>query len=55
MAIQIGDPIPDVTFTVMAPDGPQLRTTDQIFKGHKAYGTFITKAAHGFWRLNLSK
>ncbi len=35
MAIQIGDPIPNATFTVMAPDGPQLRTTDQIFKGRK--------------------
>jgi glutaredoxin/glutathione-dependent peroxiredoxin len=35
MAIQSGDPIPNATFTVMTPDGPQLRTTDQIFKGHK--------------------
>lgn len=35
MAIQSGDPIPEATFTVMAPDGPQLRTTDQIFKGRK--------------------
>src|SRR4029077_21223190 len=25
----------NATFTVMAPDGPQPRTTDQIFKGHK--------------------
>ena len=35
MAIQSGDSIPNAAFTVMAPDGPQLRTTDQIFKGHK--------------------
>jgi peroxiredoxin len=35
MTIQSGDPIPNATFTVMAPDGPQLRTTDQIFKGRK--------------------
>ena len=35
MAIKSGDPIPDATFTVMAQDGPQLRTTDQIFKGRK--------------------
>ena len=35
MVIQSGDPIPEATFTVMAPDGPELRTTDQIFKGHK--------------------
>ena len=26
MAIQSGDPIPNATFTVMAPDGPQLRS-----------------------------
>ena len=35
MAIQSGDPIPDATFIVMMPDGPQLRTTDRIFKGRK--------------------
>jgi glutaredoxin/glutathione-dependent peroxiredoxin len=35
MAVQSGDPIPNATFTVMTPDGPQLRTTDQIFTGHK--------------------
>ena len=35
MAIKSGDPIPDATFTVMAPDGPQLRTTEQIFNGRK--------------------
>ncbi|HEY8031089.1 MAG TPA: peroxiredoxin [Methylocella sp.] len=35
MTIQTGDLIPDATFTIMAPDGPQLRTADQIFKGHK--------------------
>jgi peroxiredoxin len=35
MTIQSGDPIPNATFTVMAPDGPQLRTTDQIFKSRK--------------------
>ena len=35
MAIQSGDPIPKSTLTVMTPDGPQLRTTDEIFKGRK--------------------
>jgi peroxiredoxin len=35
MSIQTGDPIPKATFTVMTADGPQLRTTDQIFKGRK--------------------
>jgi peroxiredoxin len=35
MAIQSGDPIPNATFAVIAPDGPQLRTTDRIFQGRK--------------------
>ncbi|QBR72543.1 peroxiredoxin [Beijerinckiaceae bacterium] len=35
MSIQTGDPIPKATFTVMTSDGPQLRTTDQIFKDRK--------------------
>jgi glutaredoxin/glutathione-dependent peroxiredoxin len=35
MAIQSGDQIPDATFTVMTPDGPQLRTADQIFKARR--------------------
>jgi peroxiredoxin len=35
MAIKSGDPIPAATFTVMMADGPLLRTTDQIYKGHK--------------------
>jgi glutaredoxin/glutathione-dependent peroxiredoxin len=33
MTIKVGDPIPDVTFTVMTPEGPQARTTADIFKG----------------------
>jgi glutaredoxin/glutathione-dependent peroxiredoxin len=33
--IQSGDRIPEATFTVMTPDGPELRTTDQIFKNRK--------------------
>ncbi|MCI0600821.1 MAG: peroxiredoxin [Beijerinckiaceae bacterium] len=35
MTIQSGDPIPKAVFTVMTPDGPELRTTDQIFGGRK--------------------
>lgn len=35
MSIKIGDPIPKATFTVMTPEGPELRTSDQIFKGKK--------------------
>jgi peroxiredoxin len=35
MSIKPGDPIPKATFTVMTADGPQLRTSDQVFKGRK--------------------
>ena len=35
MAIQNGDPLPKANFTVMTPDGPEVRTTDQIFLGRK--------------------
>jgi glutaredoxin/glutathione-dependent peroxiredoxin len=35
MSIKVGDPLPDATFTVMTPDGPQARTTAEIFKGRK--------------------
>ncbi len=35
MTLKIGDPLPQVTFTVMTDDGPQPRTTDDIFKGRR--------------------
>ncbi|MGQ4275273.1 peroxiredoxin [Terrihabitans sp. B22-R8] len=35
MAIQIGEKIPEATFTVMGPEGPAKKTTDEIFKGKK--------------------
>ncbi len=35
MAIQVGEALPQVAFTVMTEDGPQPRTTDEIFKGRK--------------------
>jgi peroxiredoxin len=35
MAIKIGDPLPQVNFTIMTGAGPEVRTTDQIFKGRK--------------------
>ncbi|WP_036258412.1 peroxiredoxin [Methylocapsa aurea] len=35
MSIKIGDSLPKATFTVMTPDGPKLRTTDEIFKGRR--------------------
>jgi glutaredoxin/glutathione-dependent peroxiredoxin len=35
MSIEVGDTLPEVAFTVMTAEGPQTRTTDEIFKGRK--------------------
>src|SRR3954465_16054663 len=35
MAIQVGDKLPDTKFRVMTGEGPQVKTTDDIFKGKK--------------------
>ena len=35
MTIKVGDKIPDAKFTVMGPEGPAARTTDEVFKGKK--------------------
>ena len=35
MTIKVGDRLPNATFTVMTPDGPKPKTTDEIFKGKK--------------------
>jgi peroxiredoxin len=35
MPIKVGDKLPDVTFRVVTADGPQPRTTTDIFKGKK--------------------
>jgi peroxiredoxin len=35
MTIKPGDVVPTATFTVMAAEGPKLRTTDEIFKSRK--------------------
>lgn len=35
MTIQIGDSIPKTSFVIMTPDGPEQRSSDQIFKGKK--------------------
>ncbi len=35
MTIQVGDRLPEATLMVMTEDGPQQRTTDDIFKGKK--------------------
>ncbi|MFZ1960016.1 MAG: peroxiredoxin [Methylovirgula sp.] len=35
MAINVGDALPEVAFTVMTPEGPKTRTTAEIFKGRK--------------------
>jgi peroxiredoxin len=35
MTIKIGDRLPEAKFRVMTGDGPQVKTTDDIFKGKK--------------------
>jgi peroxiredoxin len=35
MAIKAGDKLPDATFRVVTADGPQPRTTSDVFKGKK--------------------
>src|ERR1043166_9247765 len=35
MTIQVGDKLPETKFRVMTAEGPQVKTTDDIFKGKK--------------------
>jgi peroxiredoxin len=35
MTIKIGDRLPDVKFRIMTGEGPQVKTTDDVFKGKK--------------------
>ena len=35
MSIQLGEQLPDATFTTMTPDGPKPMTTNELFKGRK--------------------
>lgn len=35
MTIQVGDHLPQVTFRVSGKDGPEAKTTDDIFKGRR--------------------
>jgi peroxiredoxin len=35
MTIQVGDHLPQTTFRVNGPEGPQARTTDDVFKGRR--------------------
>lgn len=35
MTIQVGDHLPQVTFRVNGPEGPQAKTTDDLFKGRR--------------------
>ena len=35
MTIKVGDKLPEAKFRVMTAEGPQVRTTDDIFKGKK--------------------
>jgi glutaredoxin/glutathione-dependent peroxiredoxin len=35
MPIKVGDRLPEAKFRVMGPDGPAVKTTDEVFKGKK--------------------
>lgn len=35
MSIQVGDHLPQITFRVNGPEGPQAKTTDDLFKGRR--------------------
>jgi peroxiredoxin len=35
MPIKVGDRLPEAKFRVMGPDGPAVKTTDDVFKGKK--------------------
>src|SRR5467141_2477141 len=35
MTIKVGDKLPEAKFRVMTAEGPQVKTTDEIFKGKK--------------------
>lgn len=35
MTIKVGDKLPEATFRVMTAEGPQAKTTDDVFKGKK--------------------
>ena len=35
MTIQVGDHLPQVTFRVSGADGPEAKTTDDLFKGRR--------------------
>jgi glutaredoxin/glutathione-dependent peroxiredoxin len=35
MTIKVGDRLPEAKFRVMGPEGPAVKTTDEVFKGKK--------------------
>ncbi len=45
MMIRVGDQLPDAIFTVMGPEGPQARSTAEIFHG-KAVALFAVAGAY---------
>ena len=42
MAIQTGEKLPEAKFRVMTAEGPQVKTTDDIFKGKTVSYTHLT-------------
>src|ERR1700678_1652011 len=47
MTIQVGDKLPETKFRVMTAEGPQVKTTDDIFKGKKVALFAVPRAYTG--------
>jgi glutaredoxin/glutathione-dependent peroxiredoxin len=45
MTITVGDRLPEAKFRVMTPEGPQVKTTDDVFKG-KTVALFAVPGAY---------
>jgi peroxiredoxin len=45
MTIKVGDHLPEAKFRVMTPEGPQVKTSDEVFKG-KTVALFAVPGAY---------
>ena len=54
MTIQVGDKLPEAKFRVMTAEGPQVKTTDDIFKG-KGVNTIAIVSVNDAFVMNAWK
>ena len=54
MTIQVGDKLPEAKFRVMTAEGPQVKTTDDIFKG-KGVNTIAIVSVNDVFVMNVWK